>query len=136
MKDGAVDGHVVKYVSRVICFFLKRVGSVGLCEVTGGRIIRGVGLGLEILCTYKFYGHQAYLDRLQTLLLSAADDHTTVTTKPDLFRLVWTPDPSGRAKKGLGNNLARKCLECWNAASVLMSQQAFEFYQWQKVNIQ
>ena len=33
--------------------------------------------------------------------------------KPDL---VWTPDPSGRARKGLGNNLAQKCLECWNAA--------------------
>ena len=31
-------------------------------------------------------------------------------------RLVWTPDPSGRARKGLGNNLARKCLERWNAA--------------------
>ena len=24
--------------------------------------------------------------------------------------LVWTPDPSGCARKGLGNNLARKCL--------------------------
>ena len=24
--------------------------------------------------------------------------------------LVWTPDPSGRERKGLGNNLARKCL--------------------------
>ena len=30
--------------------------------------------------------------------------------------VVWTPDPSGRARKGLGNNLARKCLERWNAA--------------------
>ena len=30
-------------------------------------------------------------------------------------RLVWTPDPSGRTRKGLGNNLARKRLECWNA---------------------
>ena len=25
-------------------------------------------------------------------------------------RLVWTPDPSGHARKGLGNNFARKCL--------------------------
>ena len=24
--------------------------------------------------------------------------------------LVWIPDPSGRTRKGLGNNLARKCL--------------------------
>ena len=25
--------------------------------------------------------------------------------------VVWTQDPSGHARKGLGNNLARKCLE-------------------------
>ena len=30
--------------------------------------------------------------------------------------IVWTPDPSGHARKGLGNNHARKCLERWNAA--------------------
>ena len=80
VKDSAVVGHVPKYVSRDICFFLKRVGSVGFCEVTGSRVNRGVGLGLEIPCTYKFYGRQVYLDRLQTLLLSAADDRITVTT--------------------------------------------------------
>ena len=80
VKDSAVVGHVPKYVSRVICFFLKRVESVGFCKVTSSRVNRGVGLGLEIPCTYKFYGHQAYLDRLQTLLLSAADDRTTVST--------------------------------------------------------
>ena len=61
-------------------FFLKRVESVGFCEVTGSRVNRGVGLGLEIPCTYKFYGRQAYLDRLHTLLLSASDDRTTVIT--------------------------------------------------------
>ena len=80
VKDGAVVGHVPKYDSRVICFFLKRVESVGFCEVTGSRVNRGVGLGLEIPCTYKLYGRQTYLDQLQTLLLSAADDRTTVST--------------------------------------------------------
>ena len=50
-------------------------------------------------------------------------------------RLVWTPDPSGHARKGLGNNLARKCLERWNAAvgvdegkNAFNVQPAFEFY--------
>ena len=33
-----------------------------------------------------------------------------------LASLVWTPDPSGHVRKGLGNNLAQKCLERWNAA--------------------
>ena len=80
VKDGTMVGHVPKYVSGVICFFLKRVRSVGFCEVTSSGVNRAVGLGLEIPCTYKFYARQAYLDRLQTLLLSAADDLTTVTT--------------------------------------------------------
>ena len=80
VKDGVVVGHVPKHASRVVCFFLKRVESVGFCEVTGSRVNRGVGLGLEIPCTYKFYGHKAYLDRLQTLLLSANDGRTTTTS--------------------------------------------------------
>ena len=79
VKEGVVVGHVPLYVSRVVRFFLKRVGSVGFCEVTGSRVNRGVGLGLEVPCIYKFYGRQSYLDRLQTLLLSAADDRTTDT---------------------------------------------------------
>ena len=59
VKEGVVVGHVPLYVSRVVCFFLKRVGSVGFCEVTGSQVNRGVGLGLEIPCTYKFYGRQS-----------------------------------------------------------------------------
>ena len=73
VKEGVVVGHIPLYVSRVVCFFLKRVGSVGFCF----QVNQGVGLGLEIPCTYKFYGRQSYLDRLQTLLLSATDDRTT-----------------------------------------------------------
>ena len=68
VKDGTVVGHVPKRVSRVISYFLKKDSSSGLCEVTGSRVNRGVGLGLEIPCRYKFYGHQAYVERLQSLL--------------------------------------------------------------------
>ena len=31
--------------------------------------------------------------------------------------VVWTPDPSGRARKGLGRSLALKCLENLNVAN-------------------
>ena len=66
VKEGVVIGHVPLYVSRVVCFFLRRVGSVGVCEVTGSRVNRGVELGLEIPCIllYKFCRRQSYLDRL------------------------------------------------------------------------
>ena len=51
-----VVGHIPKNVS----FFLKKAGSAGFCEVSDSRVNRGVGLGVEILCKYKFYGCQAY----------------------------------------------------------------------------
>ena len=39
-----------------------------MCEVTGQTINRGVGLGIEVHCTYKFYGPIAYINKLQELL--------------------------------------------------------------------
>ena len=67
--DGMVVGHIPKHVSRDVSFFLKKAGSAGFCEVTGSSVNRGVGLGVEIPCKYKFYIRQTYIDKLQTLLL-------------------------------------------------------------------
>lgn len=53
-----VVGHIPKHASRAVSFFLKKAGSAGFCKISGSRINRGVGLGLEIPCTYNFYGHQ------------------------------------------------------------------------------
>ena len=55
--------------------------------------------------------------------------------------IVWTPDPSGRARKGLGITLPGSVFSAGMLPSVLMrekthfSQPAFEFYWWQEVNI-
>jgi len=39
--------------------------------------------------------------------------------------VVWTPDPAGHTRKGLGNNLAQKCLagkpQFLSSANVLFS---------------
>ena len=35
--------------------------DVMFCEVMGGRVNCGVGLGLEVPCLYKFYGSRAYM---------------------------------------------------------------------------
>ena len=77
--DGTVVGHIPKHASRAVSFLLKKAGSAGFCEVTGSSVNRGFGLGLEIPCKYKFYGRQAYVDRLQTLL-SYITVHTTFCT--------------------------------------------------------
>ena len=42
-------------------------------------------------------------------------DRPRIDTLKGSAQLVWTPDPSGCVRKGLGNNLAQKFLECWNA---------------------
>lgn len=68
IKEGEVVGHVPKAVSRVVFFFLGYDGNVGFCEVTGPRLNRGVGLGVEVPCVYKFYGRQSHVRRLEELL--------------------------------------------------------------------
>ena len=68
-KDGTAVGHIPKNISRIVSFFLKKDGNVGFCEVTGTKVNRGAGLGLEIPCVYRLYGHQKYVERLRTLLL-------------------------------------------------------------------
>ena len=67
-KDGDVVRHVPETRSRLISYFLSYDGNVGFCEVTGARLNRGVGLGMEVPCVYKFYGIKAHLQKLQELL--------------------------------------------------------------------
>ena len=68
IKDGEVVGHVPQAKSRLISFFLGYDGNVCFCEVTGARLNRGVGLGMEVPCVYKFYGRSAYVKKLKELL--------------------------------------------------------------------
>ena len=67
--DGTVVGHIPKHAGKAVLFFLRKAASARFCEVTGSNVNHGVGLGLEIPRNYKFCGRQAYIDRLQTLLL-------------------------------------------------------------------
>ena len=48
-------------------------------------------------------------------LHAMTSDTQRIDTMKGSAQLVWTPDPSGHVRKGLGNNLAQKFLECWNA---------------------
>ena len=69
IKDGEVIGHVPHVLNKVVDFFLKRDGNVAFCEVTGQRINRSVGLGIEVPCIYKFYGPVAYINKPRELLV-------------------------------------------------------------------
>ena len=68
--DGTMVGHIPKHASKALLFFPRKAGSGGFCEVTGSSINHGFGLGLEIPCNYKFHGRQAYVDKLQNLIVA------------------------------------------------------------------
>ena len=57
----------------IIFHFLTRNGNKGVTEVTGMKVNRGAGYGLEIPCVYRLYGPNAYIQRLQR---AVEDIHT------------------------------------------------------------
>lgn len=70
LKDGVVVGHLPRTMSKVTSFFLGYDGNAVFCEVTGERVNRGVQLGLEVPCTYKFYGRRTHIDKLKKLFVT------------------------------------------------------------------
>ena len=61
-------GHVPANVSSIFYHFLSREGNYGTVKVTGSRVNRGAGYGLEIPCLYTLFGSTKYLQRLATLV--------------------------------------------------------------------
>ena len=53
-------GHVPFNLAPIISAFLKRSCNKGLVEVTGNRVNRGAGYGLEIPCKYNFLWSTLY----------------------------------------------------------------------------
>ena len=70
LKDGEVVGHAPRALSKGIFFFLRYDGNIPFCEITGERLNRGVQLGVEVPCVYKFYGLQTHVDKLKELVIS------------------------------------------------------------------
>ena len=61
-------GHVPYNLAPIASAFLKRSGNKGMAEVTGSRVNRGAGYGLEIPCKYHFFGSSLYIERLKTIV--------------------------------------------------------------------
>ena len=47
--------------------FLKRDVNIVYAKVTGGKINRGAGYGLEIPCIYRLYGPRKYIDKMKEI---------------------------------------------------------------------
>ena len=54
--EGRVVGHLQFNRASTVSPFLNRSVNKGTVEVTGERINRGAGYGLEIPCKYRLYG--------------------------------------------------------------------------------
>ena len=61
--ENQVVGHVPY---NLVSAFLRR--DDGFAEVTGDKVNRGAGYGLEILCTYRLYGPKPDVDRLKGIV--------------------------------------------------------------------
>ena len=67
-SDNVMVGHVPVLFSRVFYFFPQRYGHNGCCEITGERVNRGIGVGLEIPCIYRLSGKQLYINELSIIV--------------------------------------------------------------------
>ena len=55
-KEDEIVGHIPLQMSQYVSKFLKRRTNNGKAIITGKRVNRGAGCGLEIPCMYIFYG--------------------------------------------------------------------------------
>ena len=81
MKDNILQSYVVGHVplglSKTFSNFLSLPASTMLCIVTGKRLNRGAGLGLEIPMMYQARGHEKaiqWLEKTVTKILLHGDD--------------------------------------------------------------
>ena len=65
IRNSYVVGHVPLGLSKTFSNFLSLPASTMLCIVTGKRLNRGAGLGLEILVMYQARGHEKALQWLE-----------------------------------------------------------------------
>ena len=73
-----VVGHVPLGLSKTFSNFLSLAACTMLCIVTGKRLNRGAGLGLEIPVMYQARGHEKaiqWLEKTITKILLHGDDH-------------------------------------------------------------
>ena len=73
-RESVIVGHVpLNLVPRLSAFLRKDVNKA-FVQVTGDKINRGAGYGLEVPCVYRLYGPK-YIDKMKELVytLTAAE---------------------------------------------------------------
>ena len=65
LNEREIVGHVPYNLAPTFLFLRKKINK-GLGEVTGGKVNRGAGYGLEVLCIK--YRSKAYTDRMKEII--------------------------------------------------------------------
>ena len=68
--EDVVVGHVPHNLAPRLSQFLRRDVNKAFVEVTGQKINRGAGYGLEVPCVYRLYGPKIYVERINELVNS------------------------------------------------------------------
>lgn len=68
VKGGRTVGHVPINLAPVFSHFLKRSFNKGTAQITGEKVNRGAGYGLEVTCIYCLYGPKDYIERTKSVL--------------------------------------------------------------------
>ena len=73
-RNDEVVGHIPFNLAPIVSAFLRRSTNRAIAEVTGSKVNRGAGYGLEVPCKYHFFGPKEYIDKLRTLCDSLRSD--------------------------------------------------------------
>ena len=66
-EDDCVVGHVPYNLAPYLSRLLARDTNKAFAEVTGEKVNRKAGYGLEIPCVYRLYGPKAYVDKMKEI---------------------------------------------------------------------
>uniref|UniRef100_A0A1X7TWR3 HIRAN domain-containing protein n=1 Tax=Amphimedon queenslandica TaxID=400682 RepID=A0A1X7TWR3_AMPQE len=73
VKSDAVVGHVPYNLAPTLSHFLNRGGNTGTAEITGSKLNRGGGYGLEVPCIYRLCGAKKYIEKMRRMNLDNDD---------------------------------------------------------------
>ena len=68
--EDVIVGHVPRNLAPRFSQFLRRDVNKAFAEVTGEKVNRGGGYGLEVPCVYRLYGPKVYLEKMKQLVNS------------------------------------------------------------------
>ena len=80
-KELELDISQKNYVPPYISSFSTNDVNKAVCKVTGKHLNRGAGMGLEVLCMYKFAGQESSIESLRTAIYRCSFKRDSVKIK-------------------------------------------------------